>query len=105
MSLDAQYPFPVPLTEISAIVRGRLSALGFRFDGNLLGCAECGVLSVLHLQHDLVDGDWLVSCERCGHRNSRTYADPIRALLLWNANQFERADSTQHLTRGNGHEC
>ncbi|MEA3641870.1 MAG: hypothetical protein VBE63_18315 [Lamprobacter sp.] len=76
-------------------MQARLRALDYHYPGDLLACAECGPLSVLRIRMDLIDNDWDVGCDRCGHRNTRTYSDPIRAILIWNANQRERS----HLPR------
>ncbi|MFP4063641.1 MAG: hypothetical protein ACLFQ1_11735 [Halochromatium sp.] len=92
MSLDAQQRPPRARPEVSQVVNARLAALGFRFYGELYECAECGPRSLLALRFDLVSGDWSMGCRRCEQDGGHDYADPINAILLWNAAQIEHAE-------------
>jgi len=95
MSHDAQHRPPEPLPHISFYLASTLAAIGYPLDTQLLSCAECGPHSTLHLDWDLIDGDFRLHCSRCGHGNARTYSDPMRAVRHWNSNQLERAQAQE----------
>ena len=91
MSHDAQHRPPCPLEADAQLLRAKLRALQYHYQGEVLSCADCGQRTRLQMTWNLMDNDWRVACAGCGHANARTYADPIRALLTWNAAQIERA--------------
>lgn len=90
MSRDAQHRAPEPMARISEMISARLKRLGFSFSGQVMACEDCGPMSQLHFDFDLINGDWKLSCSRCGQTSPRSYTDPIRAILFWNAEQTER---------------
>lgn len=99
MSHDAQHRAPEPMACISEMISARLNRLGFSFSGQVMACEDCGPMSQLHFDFDLINGDWKLSCSRCGQTSLRSYTDPIRAILFWNAEQTDRQHRPPRLAR------
>lgn len=74
---------------LTSLVAGRLAGLGYRVgpDFTVMRCPACGSERDVRFCHEILNGEWQISCACCGHRSARSYYDAIRAVLAWNSSE------------------
>lgn len=101
MSLDAQHRAPRQISRhLTELAADRLRAYGYCHclapDFHVIRCPRCNGERSVRMRHELLDGEWRLSCSACGHSSQRDYFDPITAIAAWNCSQVDHETTPEN---------